>query len=203
MKNEIELIFKIKNNFILPELLMRILFFLISFLNFKSISDDEIMEHHMYDFFWVAIAVNVFLVLLTIFFNYRRVLTLKRVIEIRTINIPKYQDATFNYSADYEYSNFGFFVAIQTITFFLSIVLIPFLITTLKNTQPDPVYLIYGLLITVAYFSSLTFLRKFFISNELQINDIILAGLDVEKIIKDNTFMGLVAKAKLIGWKRV
>ena len=35
------------------------------------------------------------------------------------------------------------------------------------------------------------------------INDIILAGLDVEKIIKDNTFMGLVAKAKLIGWKRV
>jgi len=35
------------------------------------------------------------------------------------------------------------------------------------------------------------------------INDMILAGLDVEKIIKDNTFMGLVAKAKLIGWKRV
>lgn len=35
------------------------------------------------------------------------------------------------------------------------------------------------------------------------INDMILAGLDVGKIIKDNTFMGLVAKAKLIGWKRV
>jgi hypothetical protein len=31
----------------------------------------------------------------------------------------------------------------------------------------------------------------------------ILEGLDVEKIIKGNTFMGLEAKAKLIGWKRV
>jgi len=35
------------------------------------------------------------------------------------------------------------------------------------------------------------------------INDMILEGLDVEKIIKENTFMGLEAKAKLIGWKRV
>jgi len=35
------------------------------------------------------------------------------------------------------------------------------------------------------------------------INDMILEGLDVEKIIKGNTFMGLEAKAKLIGWKRV
>jgi len=35
------------------------------------------------------------------------------------------------------------------------------------------------------------------------INDMILEGLDVEKIIKENTFMGLEANAKLIGWKRV
>ena len=35
------------------------------------------------------------------------------------------------------------------------------------------------------------------------INDMILEGIDVEKILKDNTFMGLEAKAKLIGWKRV
>lgn len=35
------------------------------------------------------------------------------------------------------------------------------------------------------------------------INDIILAGIDVQKIIKENTTMGLEAKAKLIGWKRV
>ena len=35
------------------------------------------------------------------------------------------------------------------------------------------------------------------------INDMILEGLDVQKILKDNTFMGLEAKAKLIGWKRV
>jgi len=35
------------------------------------------------------------------------------------------------------------------------------------------------------------------------INDMILKGLDVQKILKDNTFMGLEAKAKLIGWKRV
>lgn len=35
------------------------------------------------------------------------------------------------------------------------------------------------------------------------INDMILAGIDVNQIIKENTFMGLEAKAKLIGWKRV
>ncbi len=35
------------------------------------------------------------------------------------------------------------------------------------------------------------------------INDIILAGIDAQKIIKENTVMGLEAKAKLIGWKRV
>lgn len=35
------------------------------------------------------------------------------------------------------------------------------------------------------------------------INDMILAGINVKKIIKENTFMGLEAKAKLIGWKRV
>jgi len=38
---------------------------------------------------------------------------------------------------------------------------------------------------------------------EKDINDMILAGLPVEEIIKENTFMGLEAKAKLIGWKRV
>jgi hypothetical protein len=31
----------------------------------------------------------------------------------------------------------------------------------------------------------------------------ILEGIDVNKTVKENTFMGLEAKAKLIGWKRV
>jgi transcription elongation factor Elf1 len=35
------------------------------------------------------------------------------------------------------------------------------------------------------------------------INDMIIEGVDVQKILKENTFMGLQAKAKLIGWKRV
>jgi len=35
------------------------------------------------------------------------------------------------------------------------------------------------------------------------INDMILSGIDASKIIKENTYMGLEAKAKLIGWKRV
>ncbi len=38
---------------------------------------------------------------------------------------------------------------------------------------------------------------------EKDINDMILAGIDVNKIVKENTFMGLEAKAKLISWKRV
>jgi hypothetical protein len=38
---------------------------------------------------------------------------------------------------------------------------------------------------------------------EKDINDMILSGINVQKIIKENTFMGLEAKAKLIGWKRV
>ena len=38
---------------------------------------------------------------------------------------------------------------------------------------------------------------------EKDINDMILAGIDAPKIIKENTYMGLEAKAKLIGWKRV
>jgi hypothetical protein len=38
---------------------------------------------------------------------------------------------------------------------------------------------------------------------EKDINDIILSGIDASKIIKENTYMGLEAKAKLIGWKRV
>lgn len=38
---------------------------------------------------------------------------------------------------------------------------------------------------------------------EKDINDTILTGINVQKIIKENTFMGLEAKAKLIGWKRV
>jgi transcription elongation factor Elf1 len=40
---------------------------------------------------------------------------------------------------------------------------------------------------------------------EKDINDLILSGIssfDIQKIIKDNTFMGLEAKAKLLGWKR-
>lgn len=35
------------------------------------------------------------------------------------------------------------------------------------------------------------------------INDMILADVNVEKIIQENTFMGLEAKARLIGWKRI
>jgi transcription elongation factor Elf1 len=38
---------------------------------------------------------------------------------------------------------------------------------------------------------------------EKDINDMIIEGIDVNTIIKENTFMGLEAKAKLIGWKRV
>jgi len=38
---------------------------------------------------------------------------------------------------------------------------------------------------------------------EKDINDMILSGIDAPKIIKENTYMGLEAKAKLIGWKRV
>jgi transcription elongation factor Elf1 len=38
---------------------------------------------------------------------------------------------------------------------------------------------------------------------EKDINDMILSGIDVTKIINQNTFTGLEAKAKLIGWKRV
>lgn len=38
---------------------------------------------------------------------------------------------------------------------------------------------------------------------EKDINDMIIAGINVQKIIKENTYMGLEAKAKLIGWKRV
>ena len=38
---------------------------------------------------------------------------------------------------------------------------------------------------------------------EKDINDMILSGIDASKIIKENTYMGLEAKAKLIGWKRV
>lgn len=35
------------------------------------------------------------------------------------------------------------------------------------------------------------------------INDMIMAGLNPNEIIKNNTFRGLEAKAKLIGWKRI
>lgn len=38
---------------------------------------------------------------------------------------------------------------------------------------------------------------------EKDINDMILAGIDVNKIVKENIFMGLEAKTKLISWKRV
>lgn len=40
---------------------------------------------------------------------------------------------------------------------------------------------------------------------EKDINDLILSGntsSDIEKIIKNNTFTGLEAKLKLMGWKR-
>ena len=35
------------------------------------------------------------------------------------------------------------------------------------------------------------------------INEMIISGLDVQNVLKSNTFIGLEAKAKLIGWKRV
>jgi hypothetical protein len=38
---------------------------------------------------------------------------------------------------------------------------------------------------------------------EKDINDMVLAGKDVKKIIKENTFSGLTAMAKFISWKRV
>jgi DNA primase len=38
---------------------------------------------------------------------------------------------------------------------------------------------------------------------EKDINDMVLAGLDVQTMIESNTYSGLEAKAKLISWKRV
>lgn len=38
---------------------------------------------------------------------------------------------------------------------------------------------------------------------EKDINEMVLAGKDVQKIIKENTYSGLIAKAKYIAWKRV
>lgn len=38
---------------------------------------------------------------------------------------------------------------------------------------------------------------------EKDINDMVMSGLDVNSMLKSNTFRGLEAKAKLIGWKRV
>ena len=37
---------------------------------------------------------------------------------------------------------------------------------------------------------------------EKDINDMVLAGLDVRKIVKQNTFSGLEARLKFTGWKR-
>ena len=39
--------------------------------------------------------------------------------------------------------------------------------------------------------------------NQKDINDMVLSGLDIESVLKSNTYQGLEAKAKLIGWKRV
>jgi hypothetical protein len=38
---------------------------------------------------------------------------------------------------------------------------------------------------------------------EKDINDMVLSGKDVKKIVKQNTFSGLEAKTKFISWKRV
>jgi hypothetical protein len=38
---------------------------------------------------------------------------------------------------------------------------------------------------------------------EKDINDMVLSGHDVNHVLKCNTYSGLEAKAKLIGWKRV
>ena len=35
------------------------------------------------------------------------------------------------------------------------------------------------------------------------VNDMIIAGLNPKEIIQNNTFRGLEARAKLIGWKRI
>ena len=35
------------------------------------------------------------------------------------------------------------------------------------------------------------------------INDMILAGLDVQKILKDNTYSGLEAKLQFTNWKKI
>lgn len=38
---------------------------------------------------------------------------------------------------------------------------------------------------------------------EKDINDMVIKGRDVKKLIRENTFNGLKAKANFIGWKRV
>jgi len=38
---------------------------------------------------------------------------------------------------------------------------------------------------------------------EKDINEMVLAGRNVKKILEENTFQGLHAKAKMIAWKRV
>ena len=39
--------------------------------------------------------------------------------------------------------------------------------------------------------------------SEKDINEMVLAGRNVKKIIFDNTFSGLEASAKFVGWKRI
>lgn len=179
MKNNIELNFESKKNFVVPEILMRILMFTIMVININSIARQELMEHHIYDFFWIALVVNVFILILTIFFNSRRFERLKRIIEIRTKNVNAYQESDFTYINNGNSTEFTFLISIQTITFFLSVVLIPFIITIRLHKDPDSVYIFFGFLFSVLYFLTLFFCKKIFISSKIE--KIKINGIELSK----------------------
>jgi hypothetical protein len=179
MKNNIELNFESKKNFVVPEILMRILMFTIMVLNINSITRQELMEHHIYDFFWIGLVVNVFILLLTIFFNSRRFERLKRIIEIRTKNVNAYQESDFTYINNGNSTEFTFLISIQTITFFLSVVLIPFFITIRLHKDPDSLYIFFGFLFSVLYFLTLFFCKKIFISSKIE--KIKINGIELSK----------------------
>ena len=179
MKNNIELNFESKKNFVVPEILMRILMFTIMVININSIARQELMEHHIYDFFWIALVVNLFILILTIFFNYRRFERLKRIIEIRTKNVSAYQESDFTYLNNGNSTEFTFLISIQTITFFLSVVLIPFFITVRLHKDPDSIYIFFGFLFSTIYFLTLFFYKNIFISNKIE--KIRINGIELSK----------------------
>jgi hypothetical protein len=179
MKNNIELNFESKKNFVVPEILMRILMFTIMVININSIARQELMEHHIYDFFWIALVVNLFILILTIFFNHRRFERLKRIIEIRTKNVSVYQESDFTYLNNGNSTEFTFLISIQTITFFLSVVFIPFFITVRLHKDPDSLYIFFGFLFSTIYFLTLFFCKKIFISNKIE--KIKINGIELSK----------------------